>query len=149
MGPLQWCWLYTCFASMKQPVQHCSYVSTQTEAEGFNLSLRPSAKPAGSPRRAFGQAAPQGATRIMHNQRPTKKKSPSDLRRDLQRCRQKPGASVNAPRSPGASDNAPRVTRSQILRPWSNTQLYGPGCLDGPKISDWLASQKGEIMKYF
>ena len=144
---------------MKQPVQHCSYVSTQTEAEGFNLSLRPSAKPAGSLRRTFCQAALQGATRIMYNQRPTKKKSPSDLRRDLQRCRQKPGASVNAPRSPGASvnaprppgasDNAPRVTRSQILRPWSNTQLYGPGCLDGPKISDWLASQKGEIMKYF
>ena len=121
------CWPYTSLASMKEPVQHCSYdLKLWDGAEGFNLSLRPGAKPTGSLIRTFAQEASQGTTRSMPTQRQTKKKSPSDLRRDRQRRWQKSGASINAPGSPEASVNAPMSPGASVNAPTPGAGVNAP-----------------------
>ena len=116
---------YTGFASKKQPVQHCNYVSTQT-GMGRKGLVYPFA------------LAPNFRSSSLTGGKPTpnKKEEPSDLRRDRQRCRQKPGASakvpgspgarVDAPRSPGASVNAPRLTGASANVPGSQEPVSTP-----------------------
>ena len=93
-------------------------------AEGFHLLLHTGGvKPTRSPRRTFAKAASMGATQPP-TQRPTKMKSPSEVRKDRQRCRQNPGASVYAPRSPGA--NVPPGHQETVSTPPEQKKLGHP-----------------------
>ena len=117
-----------CKSTLVGSILQLPLYTNRNGAEGFHLSLRPGGvKPTRSPRRTFAQAASLGATQPP-TQRPTKKKSPSDLRRDRQRCPQKPGASVNAPGSPGAKVNASQAPGANINAPGSpGASVNAPG----------------------
>ena len=118
-------WPYTGFASKKQPVQHCNYVSTQTGMGRMGLvypfALAPNLQGAQEKLSLKQPHRGQANTQLK------KRKSPSVLRRDRQRCRQKPGASakvlgppgarVDASRSPGASVNAPGLPGASVNAP--------------------------------